>query len=948
MDPLADDDVADAPLTLHSVDGQKEDDGDDDQQAITSLDAQLEDLESRILASPREGKSDDADPDPLTERNVSDRKRREALRRQLIEQREDAPWIIAELPAQVTTPGYAALEAFQTKKWRELLQLMKLMSAPCFHGIRLAGDDRALYEGFFRAFPHHLVTKARFTSVVRQLFGIPAVATIPRRRETKTTGYGRKGKRGIPTDQDNNVEDQDSARTTARLALDHHLEKLQFCCERSVDNVPVLNWRTLLIALRMFQEPLLTMREHLVWAFSVFSSSGYLEQNDSDAVDAGDVTLMFTHVTRNPAASHLISERLRAALGMLPSIRAPPLSLSSASFTSAISSSRITFRVFKRLLQLPPLRTLVNHRMTPHTTVVDELSVAVYRDFVYRARRREHNRRVLRRLRYYNETKVTRLCFHTWAQYTRDRKTARATVAFAYTITTRIKQRAAFGALRRHALASIAALEIQRVFRGMCGRMRAEEAWRKIQAVLAVQGAFRMRAHFTRHLRQLRRQNLLAIRIQRVYRGRLGRIQARQRLLTYYYREMAAIQREREAFREFVRGEMARRLQHLFRKIVADKRRARQIQEEEAKREIELKMLKLSENAAQQAARHRREVTEKYDKLREEADYKEQRRRIDGIEKQKIVHRRRQRAWEAFKTEKVARKEALKLQEKESYERLKSQWENTIAEQVRKRGKLVEQLLQLVEVEGEWEKMHAQLHQRVKERTKQLTAKYKSNGVVVPKREVIERAQHEIMAEETEDERRKTENNWLQAEAEFLQKLDNDEEERLLAENAEERAARQKSALSIQCAFRMFAARKLLRRMLADLYVKEFDTETYAPRYRNTLTGKVTTQKPNGLGSEELEYENRWVIMTDDVLGEQFFYNPRRMKQSWAKPDDCKFCEPCCTNALSTVFATVWNSQDDTYLCQACYEKEYVARSQQGDLQSDAYAAYDGSRANGQ
>ncbi|EGZ20779.1 hypothetical protein PHYSODRAFT_497896 [Phytophthora sojae] len=638
----------------------------------------------------------------------------------------------------------------------------------------------------------------------------------------------------------------------------------------------------------MFQEPLLTLREHLIWAFSVFSSSGCLEQNDSDAIDADDVTLMFTHAMRNPAASHLVSDRLRAALGMLPSIRSTPLALSSPSFISAISSSRITFRVFKRLLQLPPLRTLVNHRMTPHTSVIDELSIPVYRDFVYRARRREHNRRVLRRLRYYNETKVTRLCFHTWAQYARDRKTARETMTFAYTITARIKQRAAFGALRRHALASIAALEIQRVFRGMRGRMRAEEAWRKIQAVLAVQGAFRMRAHFTRHLRKLRRQNLLAIRIQRVYRGRLGRIRARQRLLAYYYREMAAMQREREAFREFVRGEMARRLQRLFRTIVADKRRARQLQEEEAKRRIELEMLRLSEDAAQQAARHRREVTEKYDKLREEAEYKEQRRRIDGTEKQKIVHRRRQREWEVFKAEKVARKEALKLQEKESYERLKSQWENTIAEQVRKRGKLVEQLLQLEEVQGEWEKMHAQLHQRVKERSKQLTAKYKSNGVVIPKREVIERAQHEVMAEETEDERRKvrsqtmtlhsflmcccvcavqTESNWLQAESDFLQKLDSDEEERLLAENAEERAARQKSALSIQCAFRMFAARKLLRRMLAELYVKEFDTETHAPRYRNTLTGKVTSQKPSVLGSDELKYEDCWVIMTDDVLG---------------------------------------------------------------------------------
>ncbi|GMF17274.1 unnamed protein product [Phytophthora lilii] len=181
----------------------------------------------------------------------------------------------------------------------------------------------------------------------------------------------------------------------------------------------------------------------------------------------------------------------------------------------------------------------------------------------------------------------------------------------------------------------------------------------------------------------------------------------------------------------------------------------RKAEEKRARRAIDLKMLKLSEDAAQQAARHRREVTEKYDKLREEADYKEIRRRIDGIEKQKIVHRRRQREWEAFKAESLARKEALKLQEKESYNSLKTEWESTIADQVRKRAKLVEQLLQLEEVPGEWEKMHAQLHQRVKERSKLLTAKYKANGVEIPNREVTERAQHEITAEETDDERLK-------------------------------------------------------------------------------------------------------------------------------------------------------------------------------------------------
>ncbi|KAL3668355.1 hypothetical protein V7S43_006445 [Phytophthora oleae] len=927
---------------LPNVDRRKEN---TDQQAISSLDAQLQELESRILSSARADESDGAQSDTLSGRNDSERRKREALKRQLTEQKKDAPWIFSELPDQVTTPAFAALEAFQVKKWREILQLMKLMSASCFHGIRLAGDDRALYEGFFRAFPHHLVTKARFMSVVRHIFGIPAVSVIHNRGTSKKTEHGRKSKRDQATDEDNNAGEQEKGKTAAQLALDHHLEKMKYCCERSVDNVPVLNWRTLLISLRMLQEPLLTMREHLIWAFSVFSSSGCLELNDSDAIDAGDLTLIFSYPTRNQAASHLVSDRLRVAIDTLLSVRAPPFSLSSPSCSSAISSSRITYRVFKRLLQLPPLRTLLNHRMTPHTTIIDELSVPVYREFVYRARRREHNKRVLRRLRYFNETKISRLCFHTWARYAWDRKAARSTMTFAYTIATRIKQRGAFKALRRHALASIAALEIQRVFRGMRGRMRAEEAWRTMQAVLVVQGAFRMRAHFARHLRKLRRQTLFAIRIQRVYRGRLGRIKARQILLAHYYREMAALQQEREAFREFVRGEMARRLQRLFRKIVVDKQRVQLIEKEKAKRDIELELLKLSENAAQQAARHRLEVTEKYDKLREEAAYKKKRRHIDELEKQKIVHRRRQREWDAFKDEKVARKEALKLHSKESYDALKTQWDSTIAERIRKRSNLVQQLLQLEEVRGDWEKRHAQLHQRVKERSKQLTAANKSKGAAIPKKEVIERAQHEIAGEETEDERRKAENDWLQAEADYLQKLDAEEEERQLTENAEQRIARQKSALTIQCAFRVFAARKLLRRMLAELYVKEFDIRTQAPTYRNILTGKVTTQKPTGLGSEELEYENRWVIVVDDVLGEHFFYNPHRMKQTWDKPNDCQLCEPC-SSSSNTVFAAAWNLQDDTYLCQSCYEKEYAARSEQGNLCADAYVENDGSRPN--
>jgi len=115
--------VDDAP-PLDAIDDRK-DVAKDGEQDVASLDAQLEALESRILASARENESDDGQADASLDESNLDKKKRDALRRQLQEQRDDAPWVITELPVQITAPAYAALEAFQVKKWQEILQLVR-------------------------------------------------------------------------------------------------------------------------------------------------------------------------------------------------------------------------------------------------------------------------------------------------------------------------------------------------------------------------------------------------------------------------------------------------------------------------------------------------------------------------------------------------------------------------------------------------------------------------------------------------------------------------------------------------------------------------------------------------------------------------------------------------------------------------------------------------------
>lgn len=191
-------------------------------------------------------------------------------------------WAI-DLTALLVPSAAGTLEKFHLLKWRETLQLHTLLAVPRFHATRLAGDDRALFENFHRAFPHEMVTKARFVSVLRSVLGIDD--GVRRKLEREET------------------------------ALCRHLDVMQYAFERAVsDGVECVNWRVLLAALHMFQEPLLGMREHCAWLFSAYASSGYLELRDRDTVAGGHVTAILTHFLRSHTAARFVSERVRLRL----------------------------------------------------------------------------------------------------------------------------------------------------------------------------------------------------------------------------------------------------------------------------------------------------------------------------------------------------------------------------------------------------------------------------------------------------------------------------------------------------------------------------------------------------------------------------------------------------------------------------------------------------------
>lgn len=435
----------------------------------------------------------------------------------------------------------------------------------------------------------------------------------------------------------------------------------------------------------------------------------------------------------------MLSTQISSAIDLLPA--------------SAGSASRLTYRRFKALLQQPPLRTLFE-RATPHTTYLEELASPLYRDFVFRHRKREHGIRAIKRLRLMHATRSLRTCVAVWTQLARLRRRTRARMLASCGALARVKRMWAFVTLKSFAIASIAAVEIQRTFRGYLGRRVGEAKWRLVQAALRVQGAFRMRSHFSRFLRDLRHRNRLAVRVQRVYRGRLGRCRVRRRLLEFYYAEMDALQREREAFRAYVRDELVKRIQRFFRRLVLETRERRRLEDAVARRAVELEMETNAQNAVRAAKRHRQKVAAAYTKLREDEEFRRQRQQIDAREKCKVVRLRRQRQWDAFKTAQDDRKAQVKRQSADAYERVKREWAATIAGRAQKHKLFVSQVL-LLEEPGEWKALQLHLRRLVREREKELTARYKSAGAAVPDRELDERAQLEIVDEEAAREHQK-------------------------------------------------------------------------------------------------------------------------------------------------------------------------------------------------
>ncbi|OQR81439.1 hypothetical protein THRCLA_23370 [Thraustotheca clavata] len=768
------------------------------------------------------------------------------------------------------------VERYSIKRWNEIFRLHKLLlSTEAFRNVPLSGHDNGLYESLHRAFPHEVVSKARFISVLRSIYGL------------------------------------DTIDCKAKRALLDHLEEMRYWYETSTSKIPLassmnslqLNWRLLLCALRMLQRPDDSEIDYLHWCFKVFSSAGYIDDFPQASITRDQMYEIFNALSPNHASSRITNQRIAQADNLLEK--------------SVLSRDRVRFQHMCELMEQPPLKELCQPA-TPNTHYFHEITSPIIRTYLHEQRKVESDRRKCQRFLAHYKRRSLRKCMKLWYDYLLLRRRARQTAIQCISHMINFKKVSAFQQLQRNAMCEVAASEIQRAYRGMRGRMIYLSVLKMKEAAITIQHIYRKRGDFIKYLQRLKVHSRYAVKIQRVYRGRLGRIIARKILIAYFHSEMAKIQAEREAFYEYVREYAVKRLQRFarkYRKKIIEKKAEDNTREI---RRVELEVQEMLNVAARQREEHRISVTKFYDTMREQTLAKEARKKIDDKEKQKVILLRRRREWAAMLQQRAELAEAKEEAKAQKWIKFQADWEASVETRATEWRNQVEEIL-IRQTSKEQDIMKRDIENRINEMFKVLKKDYKKTGIDMENTEIRERARHEVLEEESENERERARKEWKQAEMNYKKQEQDEADQERKQKIQAEADRRYKAATRIQRGAKVYLARRLLSGKVQALFVKEFDVQSGQVVYRNLRTGS-TCPKPRCLGSKDIPMQDKWYIVPD-ITGDVYYYNPKQLRQSWSKPEECTFCENC-----SKKFATMYcpshrkgSYYDPISLCEACY-----------------------------
>jgi len=389
-----------------------------------------------------------------------------------------------------------------------------------------------------------------------------------------------------------------------------------------------------------------------------------------------------------------------------------------------------------------------------------------------------------------------------------------------------------FGKVKRHALNCIALVEIQRLWRGHHGRLRTFFEWKKHERIIQIQSLFRGIQGRSFCAALIKKRNQAASKIQRAYRGHLGRRLVLKRMLTRLDQQRLIARKKLELRQLYITTVCATKMQRKFREKMKMKRYEEMVERRRRELIVKQEMKERQLVTKQQNDIYQRQVLEHYEKKKREESQQKiiQERTRNQIyllhKKQFIDHQTHQLGMETRR--RVEQNQHLRYQRTE-------EWKRKIERGGESRRKYCHDCLKSPETKSE-RKFRRHVKTLIKKRVQDVLKRADKQFVKMELDEVYTIAEKEVIDLLVKYERQRITNEMNEGLCRLDKELNQLAQER---ENEVMKKKRVQANWILCAAARRWRARQELRKICMTVYEKNFDETYMAYYYRNKRTVRI-------------------------------------------------------------------------------------------------------------
>ena len=748
-------------------------------------------------------------------------------------------------------------------KWKVIFMLEVTLQDERYKNVRLAAGDRALYESMFKLEPRKYMSRPKFLTTMRLVYGF-------------------------------DLANLDSIVCDGSLLQELNVLYSSF----DVRGKDEMDWRCALLMLNMVHNKAATCRDHVVWGYSLYSSLGSFDSTNEEPMRLGDVKDLFGTMVRTVYRSDMtkLCDGAWADVATRDS-EAKRMFKKQQRDDKPIDDIKISFRLFDLMLNQAALAPLFECATVwgkkdrgTWTYVLEEkyYHPALLR-FVMAERRRVKVEQLADSFLQHKNLRRKKVAAKVWRDYMWRRKRAKFLMQENIARYVVDNTATAWCIMRKWVMREIAVREIQRVMRGRIGRMEASFLKLLFESAILLQKTYRGRLSYRKYVTLKRKRTWAASELQRHVRGALARRLAFNRLEGFLDKERKKLAKARYDFENREMVNAVKLIQRQYRKLM--KRRKVHLLKESSDREamIQEMMDEMMKNHERARKVYETQISEWYARKRQEWEENNVIAGQVGGEKAKIRAYRRQQA----DNERKKRGNVMKEKQEEMEERRIEQWLKVWkvkAEEAAEKYMIKCRHCMFHPDTPLEKKIGKDLKKKVHARTKDILKRGEKRGMLMEWPQAYEIGVDEIVYIMGEDKKKE-----VMAEMKAQAGTYETKEMNKLADAAE-KAEKQllldvvHAANTLIYMYRVWHSRNMLRSHCYERFDKKFSEKYCAFYYVNKRTNAIIWDKPKSLGSYDIKVVNEWRPMRDQQQY-PYYYNPSTMKMHWKFPKDALQCE---------------------------------------------------------